>query len=310
MKNDVLSPRAASFPRIATTALTVLLALVPTLVGTRSWAADAPLRIICFGAHPDDCEIQAGGSAARWAAKGHKVKFVSLTNGDIGHWREAGGPLAARRKAEVEAAARILGITVEVMDVHDGELMPTLENRRLVTRLIREWQADLVLGHRPNDYHPDHRCVGNLVQDAAYMVTVPAFCPYVPVLKKNPVFMYYPDRFQKPTPFKADVAIDIGPVMEKKLDALGSIVSQFYEGGVEGSLDLMPDDPAKQKERHQQVRDSFSKRNQSLANRFRGALTEWYGQNQAAQVKFAEAFELCEYGAQPNREGLKALFPF
>src|SRR6476469_10314209 len=87
-----------------------------------------PLRIICFGAHPDDCEIQAGGTAAMWAAKGHKVKFVSVTNGDIGHWRDAGGPLAKRRKAEVEEAARILGIATEVLDIHDGELLPSLEN--------------------------------------------------------------------------------------------------------------------------------------------------------------------------------------
>src|SRR6266496_209196 len=115
-------------------------------------AAGDQLRIICFGAHPDDCELQAGGVAALWAGKGHKVKFVSVTNGDIGHWREAGGPLALRRKAEVEAAARILDITTEVLDIHDGELLPTVENRRAITRLIREWKADMVMGPRPNDY--------------------------------------------------------------------------------------------------------------------------------------------------------------
>src|SRR5215217_2337991 len=97
------------------------------LIAFTSQAADAPLRIICFGAHPDDCEIQAGGTAAMWAAKGHKVKFVSVTNGDIGHWRDAGGPLAKRRKAEVEEAAKILGIETQVLDIHDGELLPTLE---------------------------------------------------------------------------------------------------------------------------------------------------------------------------------------
>src|SRR5262245_12496020 len=105
---------------------------------------DRKLRIICFGAHPDDCEIQAGGVAAMWAAKGHHVKLVSVTNGDIGHWREAGGPLAKRRKAEAERADQILGVTCEVLDIHDGELLPTVENRRLITRLIREWKADIV----------------------------------------------------------------------------------------------------------------------------------------------------------------------
>src|SRR3954467_2501299 len=83
-----------------------------------SFAADpdGKLRIICFGAHPDDCELQAGGVGALWAAQGHHVKYVSVTNGDIGHWREAGGPLALRRRKEVEEASRILGTTVEVLD--------------------------------------------------------------------------------------------------------------------------------------------------------------------------------------------------
>ena len=145
---------------------------------------DGKLRIIAFGAHPDDCEIKAGGVAAMWAARGHHVKFVSTTNGDIGHPNMAGGPLSLRRTAEVHEAAKILGIVSEVLDIHDGELMPTLENRRTIARLIREWQADIVLGHRPNDYHPDHRYTGILVQDAAFMVTVPFFTPDVPPVKR------------------------------------------------------------------------------------------------------------------------------
>src|SRR2546422_1502680 len=237
------------------------------------------LRIICFGAHPDDCELQAGGVAAMWAAQGHKVKFVSVTNGDIGHWREAGGPLALRRKTEVEAAAKILGITTEVLDIHDGELLPTVENRRALTRLIREWKADLVMGPRPNDYHPDHRYTGVLVQDAAYMVTVPHFCPDTEILRKNPVFLYYSDHFQKPNPFKPDVVVDIGPVMEKKLDALGVIVSQFAEGGANGSADLMPNDRDGQTRRQQQVRDGMARRNSSLAEQFRAPLSDWYGKD-------------------------------
>ena len=96
-------------------------ALLPAAFsGAEAPAGDRTLRIICFGAHPDDCELQAGGTAALWAARGHKVKFVSVTNGDVGHWRDAGGPLARRRKAEVEQAAKILGITTEVLDIHDG----------------------------------------------------------------------------------------------------------------------------------------------------------------------------------------------
>src|SRR4029078_9062006 len=207
-------------------------------------ASAGKLRVICFGAHPDDCELKAGGTAAMWAAKGHHVKFVSVTNGDIGHWREAGGPAATRRKKEVEEASKLLGTTVEVMDNHDGELMPTLENRRTIIRLIRDWKADIVLGHRPNDYHPDHRAVGQLVQDASYMVTVPFFAPDTPPLSRNPVFLSYEDDFTRPNPFRADIIVAIDDVLEKKLAAVEALPSQFYEGGANGGPQLVPSDEA------------------------------------------------------------------
>ena len=278
-------------------------------------AADGKLRIICFGAHPDDCEIQASGTAALWAAQGHHVKFVSVTNGDIGHWREAGGPLAKRRAAEVAHVAQLLHIDNEVLDIHDGELLPSLENRRQIVRLIREWNADIVMTHRPNDYHPDHRYTGVLVQDAAYMVAVPFFCPDTPPLASNPMFLFYPDRFQKPNPFKPDVAVAIDSVMQQKLDALVSIESQFYEGGALGpgtfgSAEPLPTDPAKQEARRRQVRESFAARNRAIADRYRAVLTDWYGKEQADKIEFAEAFEICEYGRQPSKDELKKLFPF
>jgi LmbE family N-acetylglucosaminyl deacetylase len=271
---------------------------------------DGKLHIICFGAHPDDCELQAGGVAALWAAQGHHVKFVSVTNGDIGHWREAGGPLARRRTAEVERAAHILGITTEVLDIHDGELLPTLENRRTITRLIRQWKADIVMSHRPNDYHPDHRYTGILVQDSAYMVTVPFFCPDTPILPNNPVFLFYPDRFQKPNPFQPDIAVSIDSVIDRKLDALDALVSQFYEGGANGSADLLPSDPEKQAARRRQVRENFAQRNRAIAQRYRAQLADWYGKEKADKVQYAEAFEICEYGRQPQKEELARLFPF
>ena len=134
-------------------------------------AADAPLRVIVFGAHPDDCDIDAGGTAALWAAKGHLVKFVALTNGDAGHQSQGGGMLAKRRRLEAQEAGRRLGIAeYEVLDNHDGELEPSLAVRQQVIRRIRQWKADVVIAPRPNDYHPDHRYTGVLVQDSAYMV--------------------------------------------------------------------------------------------------------------------------------------------
>lgn len=272
---------------------------------------DGKLRIIAFGAHPDDCEIQIGGSAARWAQQGHHVLLVSTTNGDIGHWRESGGALALRRRNEVAAAHALLGVQGVILDIHDGELEPTLENRRTITRLIREWKADLVFAHRTNDYHPDHRYTGVLVQDAAYMVTVPFFCPDVPALKRNPVFMLFTDRFQKPAPSRADVVVSIDTVLARKLDALGLMISQFAEGGANGDGTLYPEDPELRKARQLKVRENFSARFRATADRFRKELAAWYpGSGTAAGVAHAEAFELCEYGRQPDKSELRRLFPF
>jgi LmbE family N-acetylglucosaminyl deacetylase len=271
-------------------------------------AADGKLRIIAFGAHPDDCELKAGGVAAKWAALGHHVKFVSVTSGDIGHWRMAGGPLARRRTAEVQKCARILGIDTQVLDIHDGELEPTLPNRRTITRLIREWKADVVLAHRPNDYHPDHRYTGILVQDAAYMVTVPFFCPDVAYLEKNPVFLYYSDRFQRPNPFRPDIVVDIDDVMEKKLAALDALESQFVEGGANGSAELLRREGTGEA-RRAPVRQGFRERALGVARKYRAKLVEIYGKDQGEKVQHAEAFELCEYGNQPRPAELRRLFP-
>jgi len=271
-------------------------------------ADDGKLRIIAFGAHPDDAEFQMGGSAIKWAKLGHHVKLVSVTNGDIGHWSMAGGPLAIRRTKEVQEAARRMGTTVEVLDIHDGELMPTLENRRTIARLIREWNADLVLAHRPNDYHPDHRYTGILVQDAAFMVAVPFFVPDTKPVTKNPVFMYYPDRFKKPYAFEPDIAISLDDVFDEKVNAVDALVSQVYEGGALGSEETLikrkVGDPVARKEI---LRASWSRRNGRIADLYRDSLIEWYG---GKAVKHAEAYQVCEYGHQPSKAELKKLFPF
>lgn len=252
-----------------------------------------------------------GGVAYKYAQLGHEVKFVSATNGDIGHWRMAGGPLAKRRTAEVKEAARRLGIVTEVLDIHDGEIMPTLENRKTIARLIREWKADLVFTHRPYDYHPDHRNIGLLVRDAAFMVRVPFFVPDTKPLRHRPVFCYFPDRFTKPYPFEADIAVSIDDVFEKKLHALDALESQVYEGGALGSpqtlIDRKARDPIARKE---VLRASWQRRQGGIADSHRGALQAWYGEEAGNAVKYAEAFEICEYAYQPSREELNRLFPF
>ena len=239
------------------------------------------------------------------------MKFVSVTNGDVGHYRIHGDPLAARRNAEAQAAAKVLGTTTEVLDIHDGELMPTLENRRTITRLIRGWQADVVISHRPNDYHPDHRYVGVLAGDSAFMVTVPFFCPDTPYLRDNPVFLYVYDPFQRPNPFRPDIVVAIDGSIEKKLDALMGMESQFVEGGCNGYLNPLPEgNPAAREARRRQAREEFRQEFAGMADKHRAKLIELYGEKQGKQVRYAEAFEICEYGRQPTPAELRRIFPF
>ena len=285
--------------------MALALALFATAPGTA--AAQPPLRIIVFGAHPDDCDMDAGGTAALWAARGHAVKFVALTNGDAGHQSQGGGALARRRRAEAQEAGRRLGIAeYEVLDNHDGELEPTLAVRQQVIRRIRQWQADVVIAPRPNDYHPDHRYTGVVVQDSAYMVVVPNVTPDTEPLRENPVFLYSYDHFERPNPFRPDVAVAIDSVIDKKIHALDAHESQVYEWlpWVDGALDSVPKDPA--------ARLAWLSRQRSgrpIGDELRAALARWYGPR-AASVTEAEAFEVCEYGRRPSQAELRRLFPF
>jgi LmbE family N-acetylglucosaminyl deacetylase len=280
----------------------LLLCVLTPLCGS---GQEGKLRVIAFGAHPDDCDIRAAGTAALWAKTGYAVKFVAVTNGDAGHQSEGGGALAKRRRSEATEAGRRLGITYDVLDNHDGELLPTLEVRHQIIRKIREWNADLVLAPRPNDYHPDHRYTGVLVQDAAYMVVVPNVAPDTPPLKKNPVFMYFEDHFQKPAPFRPDVAVAIDSTWQMKVDALDAHESQVYEWlpWVDGILAQIPKDKGERKQ-------WLSKRRSRMpGSEVKAALAKWYGQQRAEKVQHYEAFEVCEYGARPDEARLRQLFP-
>jgi LmbE family N-acetylglucosaminyl deacetylase len=291
----------------------VVLFQLTAAVGTAADEKPArPLKIIVFGAHPDDAEYKAGGSAALWAQAGHKVKLVSVTNGDIGHWQMAGGPLAQRRATEAAACAKVLGVESQVLDIHDGELLPTLENRKKLVKVIREWQADVVISHRPWDYHPDHRYVGVLVQDAAFMVTVPFFCPEIPFLKQNPVFLYSSDGFQKPYPFRPDIAVSLDSVFDKKLEGIHELTSQHYEGGASGSEESVAKVPPEKDVdgRKAWLRSRWEGRQTAEAKKGRDTLIKWYGEERGKQVKYAELFEVCEYGRQPSDTEIRTLFPF
>jgi len=272
---------------------------------TTLMAQGEKVRIIAFGAHPDDCDIRAAGTAALWAKMGDAVKFVSVTNGDAGHQTMRGTELAKRRLAEAKESARRLGIEYDVLDNHDGKLLPTLDVREEIIREIRNWKADVVLSPRPNDYHPDHRYTGVLVQDAAYMVVVPDLLPDTPALRKNPVFLYYEDRFQRPNPFSPDIAVDIDDVIDQKVSALDAHVSQFYEWlpWVDGKLAQVPKDHTERK--------AWLKRTwiPKISPPVRASLVKWYGPQKGNAAKYYEAFEICEYGAQPDEARIRQLFP-
>ena len=202
--------------------------------------------------------------------------------------------------------ARRLGITYDVLSNHDGELLPTLEIRLQVIRKIREWNADIVIAPRPNDYHPDHRYTGVLVQDAAYMVVVPNVAPETPPLRKNPVFLYYQDRFQKPAPFRPDIAVDITEVFAGKIRGLDAHESQFYEWlpWVDGRLAEVP------KDRQERLAWLAKGRTRPITPAVKASLEKWYGPARAANAKQVEAFEICEYGKQPTEAELRQMFPF
>jgi LmbE family N-acetylglucosaminyl deacetylase len=264
------------------------------------------LHVIIIGAHPDDPD-EVGGTAYKWAQAGADVLMVSLTNGDAGHQTMDSETLAKVRREEARRAGEVIGVRYITLDNHDGQLMPTYENRLQVIRLIREQKADIVIFPRPWDYHPDHRYTGQLVLDAAYMVTVPKILPEVPFLERNPVFLYTEDGFVHPEPFKADVCIAIDDVIEKKIDMYHQHTSQMYEWLPfnRGELDKVP---KTEKERREWLGKTWSRR--SNAEPFRDILIEHYGKEAGSKVKYCESFQDSGYGTRLTRENIKKYFPF
>lgn len=269
---------------------------------------DDKLRLLVIGAHPDDCEIKAGGLAAMYRANGHHVKFVSVTNGNAGHQSMLPGPLAARRQAEAAAVTELTGIEYEILDNNDGKLLPTLEARFRIITLIRRYQPSLILTHRPNDYHPDHRATSTLVCDAAYMVIVPHIVSEVRPLRTNPVIAYLSDNFQRPQPLQPTVVLNVEPVLEQILDQMACHESQFFEWLPYTMCQEVgfPTDPAG---RRAFLKEFYDKFNGPLADRFRDLVVQTYGPERGRQIRHIEAFEGCEYGSPLTPEMVRKLFP-
>jgi N-acetylglucosamine malate deacetylase 1 len=271
--------------------------------------AESPLRLLIIGAHPDDADYHAGGLAALYREAGHVVRMVSLTNGEAGHQTQRGAELIQRRRTEAAAAGAAIGASYLVFNNPDGQLLPTLECRNQVIRLIRSFQPDLVLTHRPNDYHPDHRYTSQLVQDAAYMVTVPAVVPELAHLSRNPVIAYLADNFQKPYPFRPSVVIDVDRVFDRIVAMLDCHASQFYEWLPynAGQLEQVPGEAAARRE---WLAKRTGERLGAQADRHRELLIQLYGPERGSRVQYSEPFEACEYGAPLTDEARRRLFPF
>jgi N-acetylglucosamine malate deacetylase 1 len=284
--------------------IVLLLAVMPKIQAQEKQTQK--LHIIVIGAHPDDAD-EAGGVAYKWAQMGNDVLLVSLTNGDAGHQSVKAPELARIRREEARKAGEVIGVRYITLDNHDGQLMPTYENRLQVIKLIREQKADIVIFPRPYDYHPDHRYTGVLVLDAAYMVTVPTILPEVPFLKKNPMFLFMSDGFIHPEAFKADVAIDIDDVIEKKMDMYHQHKSQMYEWLPfnQGILDQVPASDADRRKWLGERRKGGSD-----ATPYRDKLIEIYGPEKGPRIKYCEAFEDSGYGAKLTKDNLLYYFPF
>jgi len=270
---------------------------------------DEVLRLLILGAPPDDAEYHAAGLASIYRELGHAVKMVSVTNGRAGHHEKPDAEVAAIRRREAAASAGVIGAASDVWDYPDGELQPTLDVRRRIIGTIRGFAPDLILTHRTNDYHPDHRAVGQAVQDASFLVTVPKIVPEVPILRRDPVVAYMPDLFTRPNRLVADVLIDVTDRVDTIVAMLACHRSQVFEWlpYLEGTLGEVP---AGEEERLAWLRRWFLKQVGPRADRYRRELVATYGEERGRRVELAEMFEISEYGSPLDAAARRRLFPF
>jgi len=258
-----------------------------------------PLKVMVIGAHPDDPDVRCSGLARTLVAAGHRVRFVSLTNGEKGHQFMEAKDLAARRCGETRKVVEALGIEdYYVSDTPDCELQPTLEERKKVTKIIREFGPNVIVTHRPNDYHCDHRACATLVQDATYLVGVPLWCPDVPVPETIPTVFFMTDRFTQPTPFRPDFVIDVSQHEDAICRAFACHESQMFEWLVpEHGFKLSDVPPAEDVQgRLDFIRKSALHLVADCAKAFPEDVAKAYpGRN----PKLVELYEKSEYGRPP-----------
>lgn len=269
-------------------------------------ASHSPPRILVFGAHPDDAEVFAGGLIVRHCRQKAHVRIVSVTDGRSGHHQIPPDELKRTRRGEAETAGRLVGAEYITWDFHDGYLQPSLEVREAVIREMRDYQPDLVLTHRPNDYHPDHRAVGTVVQDASYLVTVPHVCPDRAALRRDAVVAYMCDLFTRPNRMRPDIALDISAEYDEVVRMAACHHSQFFEWLPyhDGVLDTVPGDAG---ERLKWLADRFAAMH-TRRHEFFGEVLSGRGFDLQPNPKI-EVYEISEYAGQMTEKSREMLFP-
>ncbi len=267
-----------------------------------------PPRLLIIGAHPDDAEFSGGGLATLYRQMDRPVKMISVTDGSAGHHFRKPAELVELRRAEAAAAGRIIGATYETWDFPDASLEPSLAVRWRIIEEIRSYKPDLVLTHRTCDYHPDHRAVGQCVQDASYLVTVPNVVSSVPALRKDPVVAYLPDHFTRPAPLRPDVIIDITDRLPTIARMLACHRSQLFEW-LAYEADILDTVPENEAEKVSWVEAWIKRHIAYRADRWRSELIERFGEQHGNQIDSVEVFEISEYAHQPDAKRIAELFP-
>jgi LmbE family N-acetylglucosaminyl deacetylase len=190
-----------------------------------------PQKILVILAHPDDPEFFCGATLARWARTGHQITYCLLTCGDKG-FNPTTSPdmttekLCSLRRVEQNNAAKIIGVNaVHFLDREDGYLVPDLDLRREVVRLIRAHQPDILVTCDPQNLfavyginHPDHRACGQVVLDAVFPAA--GSLVYFPELLAEGYPPHMPKEVWCSLTNQPNVTLDVTETWEIKLKAL------------------------------------------------------------------------------------------
>jgi N-acetylglucosamine malate deacetylase 1 len=268
--------------------------------------AESDCRVLVLGAHPDDAEIAAGGLLVRQRQLGAVVRLVSVTDGRSGHHATPPSQLVLIRREEARKSGELIGAEYVTWDFPDGELQADLQLRAAIIREMRAFKPNLVLTHRPNDYHPDHRAVGQAVQDASYMVTVPHISPEIPALRSDPVVAYMSDFFTRPNSLRPDIVLDIAAEFETVVRMAACHRSQFFEWlpWHDGKLADVPESDAA---KLVWLNDWLTKFVQRRWQHFQSEVTQRMQFTSAAPL--IEVYEISEYAGKLDPELRLRLFP-